>query len=117
MNLLEFKAGDINGHVLFNMKAASGIEIIAAFDEEQEIIENDFFQDHLQEVNSLVPSEKGTRKQIEKLITEHLKSCYGLKVSGKVEISALPEKFFKRLKEKTLLTIEGGLPIPTGDDE
>lgn len=119
MNLLEVKAGNINGYVLLGMKETNGVEVLAFFceNEEEEIIENEIFQDHLQEVDSFIPTEEGAIKQIEKLTSEHLKNCCSAKFYGKIKISVLPEKFFRRLKEKTLLTIEGGLPIPSGDDE
>jgi hypothetical protein len=119
MNLLEVKAGGINGYVLLGMKEVNGIEVLAFFceNEEEEIIENEIFQDHLQEVDSFIPAEEGAIKQIKKLTSKHLKNCCSAKVCGQVKLSPLPKKFFKRLKEKTLLTIEGGLPIPTNDDE
>jgi len=117
MNLLEFRVLDIQGYVLIDNQKENGEEAIEVFLSEDEIIESETFQDYLNAVTSKLQDDQSLKKEIQKVIMKKLKDMGVTAMPCCIKIIDLPEKFFKRLKEKTLLTIEGGLPIPTNDDE
>lgn len=131
MNLLELNLANFRVYVLFDTKAQNGPEIIGFFEEkegEDEIIENELFQNCLQAVESSLPSEEGAINELKEIIKTYLEGNYDITAFGDlnenckanpfvcIQISPLPEKLFKRLKEKALLIVTGGLPIPSEDE-
>ncbi len=132
MNLLELNLANFKAYVLFDENAQDGPEILNFFEEkvgEDEIIENELFQIYLQAIESRLPLGEDSVNKIKEVIKEYLVSNYTITAFGSLDekcnddpflcmqIFPLPKKLFKRLKEKALLIITGGLPIPSTEDE
>lgn len=108
MNLLEFRTSNIQGYVLIDTKIQGILNVIGIFWDEDEILENEIFQDYFKTIKSELPEEgeedrQEIIKKYQKTIQKELED-FGSKTSyWHIKINALPEKFFRRLKEKTTM--------------